>query len=82
MNGLGVETHLVYRGDKLLKHFDHATSDFVAHEMQKKGITIHYNTNVEHIEKLENGRLQCKLDNGQSLTAGQVMYATGRSNNK
>lgn len=78
MNGLGVETHLVYRGDKLLKHFDHATSDFVAHEMQKKGITIHYNTNVEHIEKLENGRLQCKLDNGQSLTAGQVMYATGR----
>ena len=78
MNGLGVETHLVYRGDKLLKHFDHATSDFVAHEMQKKGITIHYNTNVEQIEKLENGRLQCQLDNGQSLTAGQVMYATGR----
>ena len=37
MNGLGVETHLIYRGDKLLKNFDQPTAQFAANEMQKKG---------------------------------------------
>lgn len=78
MNGLGVETHLIYRGDKLLKNFDQVTARFAANEMQKKGVTIHYSTNITEIEKLADGSLICHLDNGKSLTAGQVMYATGR----
>lgn len=78
MKGLGVETHLVYRGDTLLKNFDHATANFVASEMEKKGIHIHYNTNVTKIEKGADGQLQCHLDTGTALNADQVMYATGR----
>ena len=78
MNGLGVETHLVYRGDQLLKHFDNATAAFTASEMEKKGIKIHYNTNVDKIEKLQDGKLACQLDSGETLNVGEVMYATGR----
>lgn len=78
MNGLGVETHLIYRGDKLLKNFDQPTAQFAAKEMQKKGVNIHYSTNITKIDRQSDGSLSCSLDNGQSIVAGQVMYATGR----
>lgn len=78
MNGLGVEVHLIYRGEKLLRNFDQPTAKFVANEMQKKGVNIHYSTNITAIEKLENGELQCSLDNDEVFLADQVMYATGR----
>ena len=78
MDGLGVETHLIYRGDKLLKNFDQPSAQFAAKEMQKKGVNIHYSTNITHIEKQSDGTLICTLDNGESLTASQIMYATGR----
>ena len=78
MDGLGVETHLIYRGDKLLKNFDQPSAQFAANEMQKKGVNIHYSTNISHIERKSEGTLVCTLDNGKSLTASQVMYATGR----
>lgn len=78
MNGLGVETHLVYRGDKILKYFDQATAKFAADEMQKKGVHIHFSSNITEIKKLDNGTLTCLLDNGDSLISDQVMYATGR----
>lgn len=36
MHGLGVETTLCYRGDKILRGFDEDIREFVATEMQKK----------------------------------------------
>lgn len=78
MNGLGVETHLLYRGDKLLKNFDQASAQFAATEMQKKGVNIHYSTNIQKIEKAEDGLLHCHLDSDEVLQSNQVMYATGR----
>ena len=78
MNGLGVDTHLVYRGDKLLKNFDQPSAQFAANEMQKKGVNIHYSTNITSIEKQTNSDLVCQLDTGETLCADQVMYATGR----
>lgn len=76
MNGLGFETHLIYRGDKLLKKFDQSSAQFAAKEMQKKGIHIYYSTNLKNIEKQSDGVLVCMLDNGESLTASHIMYAT------
>lgn len=78
MNGLGVETHLVYRGNKLLKNFDQPTAQFAASEMQKKGVNIHYSTNIQKIEKTDDDYLNCYLDSDEIITAEQVMYATGR----
>jgi glutathione reductase (NADPH) len=51
MHGLGVETTLCYRGDKLLRGFDETVGEFVAEEMQKKGIHILFNTNINSIKK-------------------------------
>ena len=78
MNGLGVQTHLIYRGNHLLKNFDQPTAKFAANEMQKKGVNIHYSTNITQITKETDGMLTCQLDHGDSIIAGQVMYATGR----
>ena len=44
MHGLGVQTTLCYRGDKILRGFDEDIRNFVAQEMQKKGINILFNT--------------------------------------
>ncbi|MDG2117036.1 MAG: FAD-dependent oxidoreductase, partial [Porticoccaceae bacterium] len=51
LNGLGVETHLVYRGEKLLKSFDAEMSDKVTEGMAAKGVHIHLNTEINQISK-------------------------------
>lgn len=77
-NGLGCETHIVYRGDRLLRNFDRAIGAFVSAEMEKKGIHIHYLAEIESIERDSKGTLACALNDGKVLHADQVMYATGR----
>lgn len=79
-NGLGVETHLLYRKDQLLRHFDHAIGRFAANEMEKKGVNIYYQTEVVAIEEREQA-LSCVLDNGETLIVDQVLMAIGRTPN-
>ncbi len=80
MNGLGVETTLCCRGDKLLRGFDDDIRDFVAQEMRKKGITILLDSHIEAIHKSADG-YQLITDSKQILVADLVLYATGRSPN-
>ena len=40
MNGFGVNTKLIYRGDQILRGFDKEIRDHVAEEMAKNGILI------------------------------------------
>lgn len=77
-NGLGVKTHLVYRGDLFLRGFDQQVREFMAEQMRHKGIELHFNTDVSSISVDEAGLRQVSLDSGKVLSAGQVMYATGR----
>lgn len=79
-HGLGVDTTLVYRGPLFLRGFDHDLREILADEMQKKGINIMFNTNIERIEKNEN-KFTAHLTNHQSLITDLVMYATGRTPN-
>ena len=80
MHGLGVEVTLCYRGDKILRGFDEDIREFVAIEMQKKGINILFNNQVTAIEQNENG-LVAQLENSQALESDLILYATGRSSN-
>jgi glutathione reductase (NADPH) len=84
LNGLGVETHLIYRGPKLLKTFDREMSDKVVQGMGDRGVNIHFNTEVNKITKTDQ-QLSVSLSNGSDnhskLTAGLVLYATGRRAN-
>jgi len=80
LNGLGVETHLVYRGANLLKSFDREMSDKVRAGMEDKGVQMHLSTQVNEIVKTDSG-ISVVLDNGSSLEAGLALYATGRQAN-
>ena len=80
LNGLGVKTDLIYRGDRLLKTFDPQCSEKVTEGMIAKGVNVHLNTEVRSISGKEN-KLSVHLNNGQSLEAGIALYATGRTAN-
>lgn len=80
LNGLGVETHLVYRGSALLKSFDREMVEKVQEGMQAKGVRIHLNSTIEAISKTEDG-LSVLLNDQTSLDAGLVLFATGRKAN-
>ena len=77
-NGLGCETHLLYRGDMFLRGFDQDIREFTAEQMRQKGVNLLFNTNIDHIEKLPNGRYKVSLTNGNEKEVDVVMYATGR----
>jgi glutathione reductase (NADPH) len=77
MQGLGVETILIYRGEQILRGFDQDVRDHLAAEMQKKGIEIRTNAEITKIEKSGEG-VRITLEDGAVFGAGQVMFATGR----
>jgi glutathione reductase (NADPH) len=80
MNGLGVKTRLIYRGERILKSFDHDLTDLLQLEMIKKGIDIKLNTNIEDI--IEDGEgLEIKTREQGNIKSNCVLSALGRSPN-
>ena len=77
LNGLGVETELIYRGNQLLKTFDQDCSIKVTEGMIDKGVKVQLNTNVTSISKSQQG-LIVGLDNDKTIATDMVLYATGR----
>lgn len=80
-NGLGVETHQIYRGDVLLRHFDLSVREVITEEVARKGVQVSLNTNIRDIHKTESGRLTVNLSDGREIEADAVLYATGRKPN-
>lgn len=81
-HGLGVDTTLVYRGERLLKEFDADLGTFLAGQMQHKGLRILFRSNIERIAPSGEARaLRATLADGSALEADCVMYATGRAPN-
>lgn len=77
-NGLGAAVTQVHRGPQLLRGFDGDVRTFLADEMTQKGIDLCLNAQVAAIVKTGKG-LQAVLDDGRTLAADIVMYATGRA---
>ncbi len=77
MNGLGVETVLVYRGEQILRGFDEDLRRHLADEMKKKGVELLLNTDITKIERSGDG-VRITLTDGTLIGAGQIMFATGR----
>lgn len=76
-HGLGVETILIYRGEKLLRGFDEDVRDHLMAEMRRKGIEIRTSSDVTKIERSGDG-VRLTLEDGAVFGAGHIMYATGR----
>ncbi len=79
-NGLGVETTLIHRGDKLLRGFDEDLRHALGEALAKKGIRLVFGDTPAAIEKAGDG-LIVRTAKGLALPEGEVMIATGRSPN-
>jgi glutathione reductase (NADPH) len=79
-HGLGVQVTQLYRGELFLRGFDHEVRAFLADEMRKRGIDLRFNSDVTAIERAGNG-VRATLNNGSTLSAAGIMYATGRAPN-
>lgn len=77
MNGLGVDTTLIYRGPLFLRGFDDGIRQFVKSELESKGIRVMFNTTVESIRREGNTRV-LRLHDDSELKVDQALYATGR----
>lgn len=77
-NGLGSEVTQLYRGDLFLRGFDNEVRDFAAQEITKKGVDLRFNIDVTSVEKQADNSLKINLNDGDSILADAVLYATGR----
>ncbi len=80
MNGFGVNTKLIYRGDQILRGFDQEIRDHVAEEMAKNGISIALNEDVTKINVTAKG-LELINSDGKKENFDKILTATGRTPN-
>jgi len=78
--GLGVETTLAYRGEKLLRGFDEDLRDGLMNEYAKRGIRVLTNATFWRIDRTGDG-LVGNLSDGTAIEADQIMFAIGRNPN-
>ena len=81
MAAFGVESHLVVRHDRPLRHFDHMLSDLLMEEMVKEGVQLHTHTNFDAYERTQDGKIACYQDGQLVLTVDRVVQAIGRTPN-
>jgi len=79
LNGLGVDTTIVYRRDQILAGFDEDVRKHLRHEYELRGITILTDTTFEKIEDAGNGNRRVHLSNGDVLETDCVLQAVGRT---
>jgi glutathione reductase (NADPH) len=80
-NGLGVETKLAYRGNRLLRGFDGEIGARLGEEMAAKGVKLHFGAEPRRIEKRRDGGLRVEYADGSADETELVMFATGRHPN-
>ncbi|AJE48220.1 glutathione-disulfide reductase [Celeribacter indicus] len=76
-NGLGAETTQYYRGAQILRGFDDEARGHIAELISEQGVALHVGTDVERLEKREDG-IWVKATDGREAVFDVVLYATGR----
>ncbi|MGH8467526.1 MAG: glutathione-disulfide reductase [Gammaproteobacteria bacterium] len=76
-NGMGAHTTLIHRGPLFLRGFDDDARGFLAEQMQKKGVSFRFDTEVNALTRIPGGS-RVSLSTGEDLEADLVMYAIGR----
>jgi len=77
-NGLGAETSQYYRGAQILRGFDDEARGHIAEVIKDQGIHLHTGTDVESIDKKDDG-LHVTSTDGNTKVFDVVLYATGRT---
>jgi len=81
LNGLGVDTTVLYRGEQVLRGFDRELRDKLATALQKRGVHLRCGVQVTGVVRQEDGGLDVRLADGAMVPAGLVLAATGRRPN-
>ena len=76
-NGLGVKTTLCYRGERLLRGFDHELGEKLAEELAKKGVAVRLKTDPAALATSASG-IEATFRDGAKEAFGLVLFATGR----
>lgn len=76
--GLGSAVTISYRGEQILRGFDHDVRAHLAKEVVKKGIDLRLASEIVRIEKLADATLAVDFADGTGALVDAVMYATGR----
>lgn len=79
LNGLGVDTTIVYRRDEILAGFDEDVRKHLHREYEARGIKIITNTTFEKVEDAGDGNRRVHLSNGDVLEVDCVFQAVGRT---
>ncbi|WP_299436710.1 glutathione-disulfide reductase [uncultured Rhodospira sp.] len=80
-NALGSRVTEAIRAGQILRGFDEDVRSTLAAEMEKKGIRIRRECQIQSIEKCEDGSLSLLNNCAEEMRADAVMYATGRAPN-
>lgn len=81
LSRLGSKVTLVYRGAPLLRGFDNEVRQFVTESIAESGLQLRLNASPVSLTQTSDSRKTLTLDNGDSITAAQVFFATGRGPN-
>ena len=74
--GMGVETHLLVRKDRILRKFDPFITDAVTEELQKGGVNIHFNTSSKRFKRVEGG-IEITFQDDTTAVFDKVLWVAG-----
>jgi glutathione reductase (NADPH) len=77
-NALGSETHLVIRGETVLRTFDPAIQDVLTPWMEKTGLNLHKSSKVVKVEGEKGKTLKVTTDKGETIEVDALVWAIGR----
>jgi glutathione reductase (NADPH) len=80
-SGLGVETTIIYRGQRILRGFDHDIRVHVQNELERTGVKIICGSIIDEITALPENRKLVTLSNSIQMEVDHVMWAVGREPN-
>jgi glutathione reductase (NADPH) len=79
-HGLGSDTRIVHRGDRMLRGFDNDLRSHLHIETERLGVKLTMNATLTKIEKADDG-LRATLSTGDVAEADAVLFAVGRNPN-
>jgi glutathione reductase (NADPH) len=74
---MGAAVTQLYRGPLFMRGFDEDVRRVLAEQMRRRGVDLRFEKNLSAIERSDTG-LRLSVDDGSTLEADQVLYATGR----
>lgn len=77
-NSLGSETHMIIRGETVLRTFDPTIQETLTPWMEKTGIKLHKTSNVTQVQGQKGQTLTVYTDKGEKIETDIVLWAIGR----